>query len=138
MENGHRIIVAGSRTFTDYKRFREVIIDVLKTINYDIDYFITGRCKDGPDDMIYHFCRWDHKFDYKEKKADWDKHAKAAGMMRNIEMAKIATGLIAFWDGKSKGTKQMIDEAIKRGLEVLVIPFDAEDEPIVEIFDGVM
>tara|TARA_B100000700_G_scaffold208593_1_gene229250 strand:- start:5914 stop:6327 length:414 start_codon:yes stop_codon:yes gene_type:complete len=136
MADGHRIIVAGSRTFTDYKYFREVIIDVLKKINYNIDVFITGRALDGPDDMIYHFCRWDHKFDYVEKKANWKKYGNAAGMLRNIEMAEIATGLVAFWDGKSKGTKQMIDEANKRGLEVLVVMFDADEQPTFELFEG--
>lgn len=136
MADSHRIIVAGSRTFTDYKYFRDIVIGVLEKINYNIEYFITGRAPDGPDDMIYHFCRWDLNFDYIEKKADWKKLGKAAGMVRNIEMAEIATGLIAFWDGKSRGTKQMIDEANKRGLEVLVVMFDAEEQPTFDLFDG--
>ena len=33
-------------------------------------------------------------------------------------MAKYANALIAFWDGKSKGTKHMIDIATKKGLDV--------------------
>lgn len=41
--------------------------------------------------------------------ADWDKFGKSAGYRRNESMAKIATHCICFWDGKSVGTKHMID-----------------------------
>lgn len=41
--------------------------------------------------------------------ADWEKYKKAAGPIRNQQMAEYADGLIAIWDGKSKGTKHMID-----------------------------
>ena len=52
--------------------------------------------------------------------ANWDKDGKAAGMFRNIRMANNAEALIAIWDGKSKGTKQMINVATKRNLTVYV------------------
>ncbi len=45
---------------------------------------------------------------------------KAAGPARNRVMAMNAEALIAVWDGKSPGTKNMIDEATKRGLKVHV------------------
>lgn len=41
--------------------------------------------------------------------ADWDKHGKSAGYIRNKEMSEYADELIAYWDGKSNGTKNMID-----------------------------
>jgi len=41
--------------------------------------------------------------------ADWERHGKAAGPIRNAEMSIYAGGLIAFWDGVSKGTAHMID-----------------------------
>lgn len=52
--------------------------------------------------------------------ADWKTHGRAAGPMRNRQMAKYADALIAIWDGKSKGTKNMIEEAHKAGLVVYV------------------
>ena len=52
--------------------------------------------------------------------ADWHTHGKAAGHIRNAEMADYADVLVAFWDGESKGTKGMIDVALKKGLEVHV------------------
>jgi hypothetical protein len=38
-------------------------------------------------------------------------------------MAKNADALIAFWDGKSRGTKNMIDEAAKNNLLIRVIMY---------------
>ena len=45
---------------------------------------------------------------------DWDRHGKAAGPIRNKEMAEFAAPdgyCIAFWDGESKGTQSMIEYA---------------------------
>lgn len=51
---------------------------------------------------------------------DWKKHGKAAGPIRNEEMAQNADALIAIWDGKSRGTKDMIQRANKHGLKVFI------------------
>lgn len=58
--------------------------------------------------------------------ADWEEHGRAAGPIRNAEMAEYADALVAFWDGKSRGTKNMIDQAIKRSLLVKVIYYNKE------------
>lgn len=58
--------------------------------------------------------------------ADWTKHGRAAGPIRNAEMARYADRLIAVWDGKSRGTKNMIDTAKKYKLEVYVHMFGRE------------
>jgi hypothetical protein len=46
--------------------------------------------------------------------AKWDKYGKAAGPLRNREMAAYADALILVWDGKSRGSANMLAEA-KRG-----------------------
>lgn len=56
----------------------------------------------------------------KQFPADWDKHGKSAGYRRNSDMADYADALIALWDGKSKGTKHMIDLATKKGILVYI------------------
>jgi len=56
----------------------------------------------------------------KKFSADWNKHGKAAGPIRNGEMAEYADALIAIWDGRSKGTKDMINKAFNKGLKVAV------------------
>ncbi len=50
----------------------------------------------------------------------WDIHGKSAGHIRNAEMADYADALIAFWDGKSRGTANMIENARKRGLKIKI------------------
>jgi len=50
-------------------------------------------------------------------KAEWDKHGKAAGMIRNREMAEYADVLIVFPGGR--GTANMIKEATKCGLTII-------------------
>lgn len=54
-------------------------------------------------------------------RADWDLHGKLAGPIRNREMAAYGDRLLAFWDGKSKGTKDMIRAARAAGLPVKVV-----------------
>lgn len=52
--------------------------------------------------------------------ADWASHGRSAGPIRNREMARYGEALVAVWDGESRGTKNMIEEATKRGLVVFV------------------
>jgi hypothetical protein len=53
----------------------------------------------------------------------WDIFGKSAGYKRNEEMAKVADACVIFWDGKSKGTKHMIDIAKKYKLKLRIIMF---------------
>ena len=53
--------------------------------------------------------------------ADWGKHGRSAGPIRNLEMAAAADALIAVWDGKSRGTRNMIETAVKVGLKVFLL-----------------
>lgn len=41
--------------------------------------------------------------------ADWKAHGRSAGPIRNKQMADYADALVAVWDGRSRGTKNMID-----------------------------
>ena len=52
-----------------------------------------------------------------------DKYWKLAGLHRNELMAKEADACIVFWDGKSTGTKNMIDLAKKYKLKLRVINY---------------
>ena len=59
--------------------------------------------------------------------AEWQKYGRKAGIMRNAVMADNADALIAYWDGISRGTKNMIDEARKKGLAVRVKRYENPD-----------
>jgi hypothetical protein len=54
--------------------------------------------------------------------ADWDRYGKRAGIVRNCEMAELDADLcIAFWDGRSAGTRHMIETATLYGIPVEII-----------------
>jgi hypothetical protein len=53
--------------------------------------------------------------------ADWERYGKSAGFRRNDEMLdRNPDVVVAFWDGKSRGTKYTIDEANKRNIQTVV------------------
>lgn len=66
--------------------------------------------------------------------ADWDKHGKAAGFIRNAEVVKASDECVAFWDGKSKGTAHAIELFHKAGKPVKICSYgmlaiiEAEEE----------
>jgi hypothetical protein len=53
--------------------------------------------------------------------ADWDQYGNDAGYIRNAEMAAYADCLIAFWDGRSTGTHDMIKLAREYGIPVEIV-----------------
>ena len=113
-----RVIVAGSRHFNNYN----YVSGVLDALIQEDDIIINGLAP-GVDTLAL----WkSNKRGQKLEKfpADWDKYGRAAGPIRNEKMAKVATHLIAFWNGKSKGTKSMIDLAKKYNLDIKIIYYD--------------
>ncbi len=51
---------------------------------------------------------------------DYEKHQKSAPLIRNLQIIDYADLVLAFWDGKSKGTKFVIDNCKKRNKKVVV------------------
>ena len=105
-----RIVVAGSRNYENYteaKRYIEYYVKDIKKENTLV--FVSGGCRGA--DMLGE--RYAKENGYKTERfpADWEKYGKAAGPMRNREMAEAADYVICFWDGKSLGTKSMIEFA---------------------------
>jgi hypothetical protein len=109
-----KYIVAGGR---DFRRKRQMRLALDKIIGRD-DVIISGGAN-GADDLGESYAAW-RGVGMKKMPADWKKHGKAAGAIRNQQMAQYADGLIAFWDGRSKGTKDMIERAVRCSLEVHV------------------
>ena len=126
-----RIIIAGSRDFNDYNLLKTSIKNILKDaslVGINKIKIISGTAR-GSDKLGERFAK-QFKLEVVKFPADWDRFGKRAGYIRNEEMAKYSVAdnnygmLVAFWDGKSRGTKHMIDLAKKHGLEVHVIRFD--------------
>lgn len=115
-----RVIIAGGRDFTNEALLFEKCDNILS--NKTNVVIISGGAK-GADALGEQYAK-EKGYNLEVFKADWEKHGKGAGPMRNIEMAKSAEALIAFWDGESSGTKHMINTAIKAGLKVRTIKYN--------------
>lgn len=114
-----KVIIAGGRHFKDYNLLVSKLHYLLQKHKQVV--IVSGKAK-GADYLGEVYAR-DFGHIVEEYPADWDKHGKSAGYKRNTEMAKNATHLVAFWDGKSKGTKHMIDIATARGLKAVVVKY---------------
>lgn len=129
--NTFKVIVAGGRHFNDYKLVESKLDFILQ--NKTNIKIVSGACDTGtltynrPDGTSV--CGADGLGEkYAAKRgyavtyfpANWDLHGREAGPIRNGEMAVYvgpAGGLVAFWDGKSKGTSDMIKKAKDNGLK---------------------
>lgn len=58
--------------------------------------------------------------------ANWNRYGKSAGYIRNKEMGNIADSAIVFWDGRSKGSKLMIDIMHELKKPVIAISYDGK------------
>lgn len=67
-----------------------------------------------------------HKIDRVAMPAEWDINGRSAGFIRNSEMAEVADALIAVWDGQSKGTAHMIQQAMRKNLRIYIYRTDQQ------------
>jgi ABC-type enterochelin transport system substrate-binding protein len=114
-----KVIIAGGRNFRDYDKLRESCDNIL--VNQKEVEIVSGTAA-GADTLGERYAQ-EKGYEVKKFPAQWDLYGKSAGYKRNQQMAEYADGLIAFWDGNSKGTKHMIDIANKMGLKVRVIRY---------------
>ena len=114
------LIVAGSRTVRDYELVKHEL-DRL-TANVTVRSVISGTAY-GADKLGE---RWaeERGIPVRRYPAEWNTHGRAAGIIRNRQMAEAGTALAAFWDGQSRGTAHMIRYAKANGLDVRIIRTD--------------
>lgn len=112
-----RVIIAGGRDFDDYlllcKTMDKLLVNVTERI-----IIISGTAR-GADSLGERYAA-EKGYEVRRFPADWEKYGKSAGYRRNERMAEYADALVAFWDGESRGTANMISLAEKRGLKVRV------------------
>ena len=120
-----RIIVAGGRDFTDYALLSETLDVILERYTLHEVQIVSGCCR-GADALGEQYAR-EHGIPVVRFPADWQAYGKAAGPIRNRKMAEYAAEcdgmLVAFWDGKSRGTASMIRLAEKYGLRIKTITY---------------
>lgn len=112
-----RVIIAGTRTFDDYDLLCRSMDYYLQNIQEPIQ-ILCGLAK-GADQLGLKYAR-EHGYEVRYFPAEWKKHGKAAGPIRNLRMVQNADALVAFWDGKSSGTKNIILLAKEQQLNIRV------------------
>lgn len=115
-----KIIIAGSRTFNDYNLLKFTLDTLIRKYpKEDKLTFISGTAR-GADFLGEQYAK---SIDTEVLRfpADWDRYGKSAGYIRNAEMGKIANTLVAFWDYKSAGTRNMIEIMKKKNADVYII-----------------
>ena len=115
-----RVIIAGSRGFDDYAVLQTVCDNFLSPQKQTRNIVIVSGTAKGADALGEKYAR-ERGYVVERFPADWQQYGKAAGPIRNRQMADNADALIAFWDGHSIGTKDMITKAQKKGIAVRVI-----------------
>lgn len=115
-----KVIIAGGRGFKDFEKLCSYC-DFLLQNKKNIEIISGGAW--GADSLGEMYAN-KRSFDVKRFPANWNKFGRSAGYKRNYDMAKYADALIAFWDGKSKGTKHMITIAHENNLNVRVYRYD--------------
>ena len=116
-----KIVVGGCRDFCDYDVLREFLDEVLDGRDLSDVTLLSGHCRGA--DMLAELYAGERGIKVELHPAEWDKYGRAAGVHRNREMAAESDLVVAFWDGKSRGTKSLIEYAEKCGkrIEVKVI-----------------
>ncbi len=105
--------IVGGRDFDDRMLFNATIHNFL--FENKIDKIVTGDAP-GADELARNFTEFPSMKTFGMKlivhEANWKPHGildRSAGFKRNQKIWKDSDVIIAFWDGKSKGTKQTID-----------------------------
>ena len=121
-KSNFKVIVAGSRGFNDYRILKENCNNFLREKKKTDNVIIVSGHARGADLLGEKYAN-DENLDLEVYPANWKKFGTSAGFRRNEQMAEVADALIAFWDGKSHGTKHMIEIAKNKGLNVKVVEY---------------
>lgn len=113
-----RVICCGDRDWDDF----DTVYNTLKRIQRDDIVIVHGAAR-GADRMSYVVAEG-LEMSVEAYPANWVKYGKSAGPIRNQKMLDTGIDLvIAFHDdiSRSKGTKDMIEKAIRSGVPVQII-----------------
>ena len=122
----YKIIIAGGRDFNDYTLLTKVCNEAIPRMAGDNTPVIISGGAAGADSLGEQYAQ-ENGIAIERHPADWKKHGKAAGPIRNAEMAACADFLIAFWDGKSRGTQNMMMNAVKKDIPCIVVTYNTSD-----------
>ncbi len=123
-----KLAVIGSRDFADYALLERSLLRNFRV--EEIETVISGGAR-GADALAARFAGR-YGLPLEVIPADWKKHGRKAGPVRNAEIVERADVLVAFWDGLSRGTRDSITRARLAGKRVMVFPCSADTQGSVD------
>jgi hypothetical protein len=114
-----KVMVAGSRGFTDYQLLTATLDRLLTGRNEVV--VLSGGAR-GADRLGERYAAA-RGLGVERFLPNWGHHGRAAGVVRNAEMVMIADVAVFFWDGSSPGTADGIRKARARGIPVEVVTY---------------
>lgn len=121
MSMAFRILITGSRTWDDISYIRSTFQDLEEEFRDEGSLtLVSGACPTGADalgEVIARELGWQ----VERHPADWNRHGKRAGFIRNSEMVETLPNiLIAFVRNESKGASMTVTIAKKKQIRTVV------------------
>ena len=110
-----KVIIAGSRIL---HLSTEELQQIVTASGFDVTVLCSGAARGV--DQSAELWATERNIPVERFVPDWRRFGRAAGLMRNRQMAQCAIALIAIWDGESRGTAHMIKVARQLKLKVYV------------------
>lgn len=116
-----KVAIIGSREFNNIDLFNSSIIKIFEEYKINNPEIVSGGAKGA--DSFAKALAIKNNFSYKEFLPDWKTYGKSAGPKRNKQIVEYSDLIIAFWDGKSKGTLSSIEFAKKLNKQYIIINY---------------
>ena len=118
-----KVVIAGGRSFQDLGQMTTSMDRLLKAkIAEGHAITVISGTAAGADKLGEEYAEL-RGFDLIQMPAQWDAYGKSAGYRRNVDMADACDGIVVFWDGKSKGSKHMIDIGLRKELPTKTVMY---------------
>lgn len=111
-----KLVIAGSRSLSMSP------VEIAKLVEEAgfVPTEVVSGVAHGIDRAGERYAEW-YRIPIKSFAADWHNLGKAAGPIRNAAMAEYADAALVIWDGKSPGSRNMIEQMQRRGKPCVVI-----------------
>ena len=123
-----KLIVAGSRSFNDYDLLKRKLDHLLANKDLATVHIVSGTAR-GADQLGERYAK-ERGCQLDLFPANWARYGRSAGYERNARMASHADALVAFWDGSSPGTRNMITTMQTLDKPGRLVEYDNPQQPL--------